>query len=319
MTPAADRVQYLVTDDGAFKIPWKRTNTAGAFNLFPSATDSPENLNLETIATLLAPMGAEYNTKNFPAIFTYLSEGTERLREYISQKSIYDTQFISQETAKSLHRITVALLFAHCTTVITGATCEDHALRTAHEFCRNVARLTGIPVSVNDFRITNMVLTFDMWPIDIARLAHDNPAIAGRVTFRPHKFPMAFVQSEPGSGESKTALVSYCGPVIVTGVKSPEEGLDYLRSLLPYLKEAEEKVAPITSQEMCVKMIEYKRERALASGGMWDDIGSRNELHSLEKSTSAFGAMQHVASTWIIEDALEKMKASGRLPPLPSS
>ena len=318
MDPAADRVQFLVTDDGAFKIPWKRTNTAGAFNLFPEATGRPENLNLETIATLLAPMGAEYNTKNFPAIFTYLSEGTESLRAYISEKSIYDPQFISQETAKSLHRITVALLFAHCTTVITGATCEDHALRTAHEFCRNMARLTGIPVSVNDFRITNMVLTFDMWPINIARLSN-NPAIARRVTFTPLKFPMAFVQSEPGSGESKTALVSYCGPVIVTGVKSPEEGLEYLRSLLPYLKEAEETVAPITSQDMCAKMLEYKRERASASGGMWDDIGSRNEMHGIEKPTTATSTLQHVASTWIIEDVLEKMKASGRLPPLPGS
>ena len=262
-------------------------------------------------------MGAEYNTKNFPAVFIYLSEGTEGLREYIRNKSVYDTHFISQEKAKSLHRTTVALLFAHCTTVITGATCEDHALRTAHEFCRNIAVLTSIPASVNDFRITNMVITFDMWPINIANLSN-NPEIASRVTFAPLKFPMAFVQSEPGSGESRTALVSYCGPVIVTGVTSPDEGLNYLRSLLPYLKAAEEKVAPITSQDMCVSMLEYKHKRASVSGGMWDNIGSRNEISTLEKASTPPDAMlQHVASTWIMEDALRKMKASGKLPQLP--
>jgi TATA-box binding protein (TBP) (component of TFIID and TFIIIB) len=111
---------------------------------------------------------------------------------------------------------TVALLFSNGIVVHAGGRSEEHTLHDAWALCAYLAKKLGIPASLHNFCIRNIVSSFQFGhPIDCFQIAEK---LGLRASFDPEDIQCCFIR-DPEQGR-RVALVFLTGGCVITGVLS---------------------------------------------------------------------------------------------------
>jgi TATA-box binding protein (TBP) (component of TFIID and TFIIIB) len=181
-------------------VPLILRNIVVTYNLGPKAG----SINLGKIA-LLRLLPLNYNPKKFAAgILPVLSNGGYR---------------------------TTALIFENGNVVHTGATNEGDAMVAAHSLAWMFRRMLGVPADVTDFRVTNMVASFNMGQRINCFALRDLFGQCAR--FDPELIQSCSIH-EPGT--NVVALVYFTGGGVCTGNKTREGLIEQFRCLYAALR-----------------------------------------------------------------------------------
>lgn len=132
---------------------------------------------------------------------------------------------------------TTVHLFGTGKVVQTGALTKEHCIAAARAFELKIISEFKCPyICLKDFKITNMVGTFQISdPIDIMELK-DNLGILGKLTVR--KFPACRMRLKPR--DSKVCLVFNSGMLVFTGFRTKEEFMlhvvAFCKIIIPFCK-----------------------------------------------------------------------------------
>jgi TATA-box binding protein (TBP) (component of TFIID and TFIIIB) len=113
----------------------------------------------------------------------------------------------------------LSIFFKYEHQVHTGSKTEDHARLAANEIVYFLNRFLGIPASVNNFQITNMVANFKVgYEIDLHNI---KAQLGSNAEYNPKKFPACRMTSM--KSKNRKALIYMSGAIVEMGLKDRTE------------------------------------------------------------------------------------------------
>uniref|UniRef100_A0A3Q2ZT61 TATA-box-binding protein-like n=1 Tax=Kryptolebias marmoratus TaxID=37003 RepID=A0A3Q2ZT61_KRYMA len=147
-------------------------------------------------------------------------------------RTAWNTEYKPERFRALIMRIreprTTANIYQSGSLVCTGARSIDESHRAARRFARILQKL-GFPVSFQNFKIHNMVVSCNTFPVVLEAL---NLVYHQHCSYEPELFPALFFKMVPGI----TAIVFVQGKLILSGAKSPAEVSEALQVIYPVLR-----------------------------------------------------------------------------------
>jgi TATA-box binding protein (TBP) (component of TFIID and TFIIIB) len=120
---------------------------------------------------------------------------------------------------------TTVLIFSSSNTVHTGSRSEDHARQSAWALVYYLNKHLGIPATLHDFQIRNLVSNFRAgFKVDLAKLAAD---LGSRATFTPNKIHSCRIRCI--RNPKRVCLMYPSGSGVLTGTKTRDEIIEWYK------------------------------------------------------------------------------------------
>lgn len=280
---------------GRHSVLVKRVNAACVFKILQNVSaDRGKILDLAKMSRECTDIGINYNPVRFAACSFYMGSGLTELRRQIAEEmSVFDIDSLDQYQAKSIHQTVIFLVFAECKVVVTGAQNRSIALVMANRFCELLNTRLGLACRVTDFKLKNVVITCRVpFNVNLAKLRFSKDW-AGQINYDNEVFPLTCISAEKrqtadgyavGENASLRALVGFRGSVTITGARTKEEAIEYLKRVYPLIS-----ANSIQKGEICP---EDMRKELMMHTAKENDIW--NAVESIVKTSNSAPEQQSV-------------------------
>ena len=278
---AADDDIAQMMELGEHSVLVKRVNAACVFKILQNVKEGGGKiLDLAKMSAECMDIGINYNPARFAACSFYMASGLTELRRKIAEDmSVFDIDSLDQYRAKSIHQTVIFLVFAECKVVVTGAQNQSIALTMAGRFCELLNRKLGLACRVSDFKLKNVVITCRVpFNVNLAKLRFSKDW-AGPINYDNEVFPLTCISAEKrqtgdgyalGENASLRALVGFRGSVTITGARTKEEAIEYLKRVYPLIEANSIKKGEVCPEDMRNELMMHAAE----DNDIWNAVES---------------------------------------------